>query len=195
MEKRKCKKCGEEIPLKAWINGKKHNLQSRKYCFTCSPFGEHNTSQLETIRIIKSRLENRERIKKIRICPSCGKEHVQGAKTCFVCYFNKRQIAVKDRIISIVGDSCWFCGYNRTWRNICFHHLDPSIKKFDLTTREMMLKWERVFTEMQKCVVCCHNCHGEIHQDLINKSVVEEIWKTKWAQILAKLDTQTELVA
>jgi hypothetical protein len=58
-----------------------------------------------------------------------------------------------------------------------------------------MLKWERVFTEMQKCVVSCHNCHGEIHQDLISKSVVEEIWKTKWAQILAKLDSQTELIA
>ena len=41
-----CKNCENEFPYKVEIGGKVRNLQNRKYCLDCSPFGEHNTKQL-----------------------------------------------------------------------------------------------------------------------------------------------------
>ena len=53
--KKICKKCGEEFPNHFYDEeGKRHNLQKRKYCLKCSPFGGRNTRKLE----IKSINEN-----------------------------------------------------------------------------------------------------------------------------------------
>ena len=43
----KCVMCGNEFPNFIEINGKKRNLERRKYCLKCSPFGAHNTKVLE----------------------------------------------------------------------------------------------------------------------------------------------------
>lgn len=43
-----------------------------------------------------------------------------------------------------------------------------------------MLKWDRVFEEMKKCVFVCANCHGEIHAGLVNEQYVISIWKSYW---------------
>lgn len=170
MTQRACKKCGKHVPLMAWIEGKKRNLQTRRYCLDCSPFGKHNTAQLEKI---PDRLEQR--------CVDCGKKYKRNGVRCPVCYFHRRRKRVVKRIDEIVGIACWICGYDKTRRNLCFHHLDPKTKLFGLTTRETMLKWERVFAEMKKCVLVCANCHGEIHDDLISELSVQKVWKEKWA--------------
>ena len=44
-----CKKCGEEFPYRAIVDGKERNFSSRKYCLKCSPFGKHNTQKLEKL--------------------------------------------------------------------------------------------------------------------------------------------------
>jgi len=43
---RTCERCGSEFPVKVSISGKIRNLQRRKYCIECSPFGGHNTVRL-----------------------------------------------------------------------------------------------------------------------------------------------------
>ena len=43
---RKCLNCENQVPNLAWIDGKKRNLNNRKYCFECSPFGKHNTRKI-----------------------------------------------------------------------------------------------------------------------------------------------------
>lgn len=166
-----CPKCGESVPDYFFDeDGKKHYLQRRKYCLTCSPFGNHNTKKLEIGG-------------DPRICIECKEPISSGQKkgrTCFKCFFNKRQKVVVEKVKEIVGDACWICGYNKTWKNICFHHVHPEEKKFGMTTRELMLKWERVFREMQKCIVVCYNCHGEIHDNLIKQDDIIKLWKKKW---------------
>lgn len=41
-----CKKCKSEFKIRQVIDGKTHNLQRRKFCLNCSPFGQHNTRNL-----------------------------------------------------------------------------------------------------------------------------------------------------
>ena len=42
-----CVICNDFFPNSIEINGKIRNLQRRKYCLKCSPFGQHNTRKLE----------------------------------------------------------------------------------------------------------------------------------------------------
>ena len=167
---RSCPKCGDRVPANAWIDGKKRNLGNRKYCLECSPFGSHNTAQLERI---PDRLD--------QTCIDCGKKYERSGRRCSMCYFRRRKSKVTKRIDGIVGTACWTCGYSKTRHNLCFHHVNPKTKLFGLTTRETMLKWERVLSEMKKCVLVCHNCHGEIHCGLISENKVRRMWKSKWA--------------
>jgi hypothetical protein len=171
-----CKKCSGEIPRTIVIEGKKRNLQTRKYCLTCSPFGKHNTAQIHR-RDDEGNLQIA-----VKECKRCGKSHTQKGRKCPTCNFNHRKEMVLSRVQSIVGNACWFCGYSLTWRNLAFHHVDPSQKLFNLSSRECMLRWERIFNEMKKCILVCHNCHGEIHEGLILEDRVQELYKKRWSQ-------------
>jgi hypothetical protein len=169
-----CPQCEKHVP-KFYVdeNGKKHNCQRRKYCFECSPYGDHNTSKLETKRFEKGVV--------VKTCPDCKKEHYQNGNRCFACYFQKRQKEITKKVQAIVGTKCWICGYNKTWNNICFHHVNPDDKLFGLSTRELVgYRWDRVLKEMEKCILVCHNCHGEIHDNLINESEIVELWQKMW---------------
>jgi hypothetical protein len=42
-----CTICKKEFPNWIKVDGKNKNLQRRKYCLECSPFGQHNTIRLE----------------------------------------------------------------------------------------------------------------------------------------------------
>ena len=86
--------------------------------------------------------------------------------------------------MTIVGRQCWFCGYDKTFTNLCFHHVERENKNFGLTTRELIgYAWKRVIAEMRKCILICHNCHGEIHENIISFNKVAETWKNRWEKI------------
>lgn len=57
----KCIICDAVFPNFIEIDGKIRNLQRRKYCLNCSPFGQHNTKVLENTS------------KAIKYCKFCGK--------------------------------------------------------------------------------------------------------------------------
>jgi len=61
-----CRKCNEKFPNRTIIDGKTHNLSSRKFCLNCSPFGKHNTSPSNP-RLSPTKKEK-------RICLYCGKD-------------------------------------------------------------------------------------------------------------------------
>ena len=42
-----CQKCTSPFPNRLVIEGQMKNLGSRKYCLTCSPWGQHNTRTLK----------------------------------------------------------------------------------------------------------------------------------------------------
>ncbi len=61
------------------------------------------------------------------------------------------------------------CGYKKHSCGLCFHHLNLETKRIKISslitrnpTKETLKK------EIAKCVVLCHNCHSEVHANLID---------------------------
>lgn len=64
------------------------------------------------------------------------------------------------------GGRCENCGYDRCLGALEFHHLDPTKKDFNISSKGYTRSWERVREELDKCVMLCANCHREIHVKL-----------------------------
>lgn len=62
---------------------------------------------------------------------------------------------------------CAICNYSRSPRSLHFHHLDPTTKSFALS-KAISQTLADVKKEIEKCIVVCANCHGEIHDGLVN---------------------------
>lgn len=63
---------------------------------------------------------------------------------------------------------CERCGYDKNTAALCFHHLDPTKKDFEISVMSSYSKTE-VEQEIDKCIVLCHNCHMEEHYPHLNK--------------------------
>lgn len=74
--------------------------------------------------------------------------------------------------MTAAGGKCVGCGYSRSLRSLSFHHVDPKLKKFQISSRSNSTR-EKVEAEIKKCVLVCQNCHAEIHDGL--KKVVGEL--------------------
>lgn len=158
-----CKKCGIRIPCTKIIDGKTRNLCRRKYCLECSPFGAHNTRPLDA----KTLLEKRE---EILTCP-CGRQYVydkqkgHGRAKCNSCVMNARRGDRKKWAIDYKGGKCVKCGYSKCSRSLVFHHLDPKDKDFP-PNYGMNFSIKKLTDELDKCILICANCHGEVHDEL-----------------------------
>lgn len=75
------------------------------------------------------------------------------------------RVRVKKRLVEYKGGKCIKCGYDKYIGNLTFHHLDPSKKEFQISGKS--IAFEKLKSEADKCVLLCHNCHGEIHAGLI----------------------------
>lgn len=79
----------------------------------------------------------------------------------------KLQKRLKRKAVDLMGGKCQVCGYSRSIRALGFHHLDPSKKDFNISTNNTK-SWARVQEELKKCVLLCANCHGEVHDGLLD---------------------------
>jgi len=48
---------------------------------------------------------------------------------------------------------------------LCFHHIDPSQKEFEIGNKD--IRWSLIKIEIDKCILICQNCHREIHSKTI----------------------------
>lgn len=75
----------------------------------------------------------------------------------------------KARIITAFGGKCCVCGYDKCQRSLALHHIDPNEKDFSFgQIRANPKNWSNLVEELRKCVLVCHNCHCEIHENLID---------------------------
>lgn len=74
----------------------------------------------------------------------------------------------KLKAIEYKGGKCQICGYNKCVRSLQFHHLDPNEKDFGISGGTK--SFEKLKPELDKCILVCANCHGEIHDGLIDLS-------------------------
>lgn len=161
---RKCLKCEDSVPARIRVDGKLKNLQNRKYCLKCSPFGSHNTRRIH------------EDIKKHKqcICSMCNRlytytrEYGHTMSACNSCLQKKRRHEKKLELIKIAGGKCEVCGYSKCLKALEFHHVDESKKCFGLTETNLHLSWKKILKELKKCILICCRCHREIHDGLID---------------------------
>lgn len=67
----------------------------------------------------------------------------------------------KEKSIVYMGNACRVCGYAGCRGSLVFHHVDPSTKEFTVGSGNR--GWDRTKKELNKCVLLCANCHGEVH--------------------------------
>jgi hypothetical protein len=154
-----CRMCNTKFPNRVKYKGEWKNLGGRKFCLSCSPYGSHNTSAW---------IGGRQ-----HLCGKCGesnpKKFYSHRKSLCVRCDNIRsmdkQKETKRKIVEYLGGSCSVCGYNRCLRSLCLHH--PGSDKDINFSHIKNWKWERVVSEIEKCILICANCHGEAHADKI----------------------------
>jgi 5-methylcytosine-specific restriction endonuclease McrA len=64
--------------------------------------------------------------------------------------------------IAYKGGRCQVCGYDKYHGAFDLHHVDPRQKDFGIAAKGYTRSWEKVKTELDKCVLVCANCHREI---------------------------------
>lgn len=68
----------------------------------------------------------------------------------------------KYRLIKKAGGSCVICGYKKNLASLAFHHINK--KGANLSGAHLLsMSILGAEEEISKCVLVCHNCHGEIH--------------------------------
>jgi 5-methylcytosine-specific restriction endonuclease McrA len=75
----------------------------------------------------------------------------------------KRRRKIREKAIHYLGGKCQICGYGKCAEALEFHHLDGSSKDFGISSRGHARSWERVRSELEKCMLLCANCHREVH--------------------------------
>ncbi len=142
---RPCNNCGCHVPNKMIVDGKPRNLQNRKFCLECSPFGGRNTRRdISTPKVLKTR------------------------KTTALAVTRYRQ-RLKQKLIDHKGGRCQRCGYDKPVARVYeFHHRDPAMKEFGISGY-LSRSWQTLVTEVEKCDILCRNCHAEVHDEIDKK--------------------------
>lgn len=173
-------RCGAAIPNWIRIDGKRRNTSGRTRCLDCLPWG---TS------LYRKKTEEEKKASKRQKWKVWYERNRQPDGTDPI---RKRRTDRKRAITNLVG-GCQLCGYKKCQRNLTFHHLWN--KEFEISSREFQFSLSKVLNEIRKCIVVCHNCHGEVHEGLISTKLVKEQHQV-FVEVLAKLTkmTWTELV-
>lgn len=88
----------------------------------------------------------------------------------------------KARIVEAFGGCCCICKYNKCQEALALHHRDPLQKDIALgAIRASPRSWERIIVELRKCVLICHNCHTELHNNIINLTGNESLFNEVFA--------------
>jgi len=151
-----CRKCGEKFKTKVTIGNRKRNIQNRKYCLSCSPFGLHNT--------IKIHIDNSNMNMECELCKRKNTQSRIRGNICDICRGSIRRIKIKKELIEYKGGKCKQCGYDKYKENpgaFCFHHRIAKEKKYTISSSK--LSFEKIKEESDKCDLLCVRCHSNVH--------------------------------
>lgn len=137
---RTCKKCGLEKPLEEFRLLYPKTLASGK-----------------TVRYISY------------TCNTCINEYNRSKRTPEMIYrYNKdkktKRREQKKLAVQYLGGTCASCGGTFHHAAFDFHHINPDEKELDPGLL-MQCKLEKLFEELDKCILLCANCHRILHYE------------------------------
>ena len=158
---KRCKKCGKEIPYSIIIDGMRRPMQNRSNCIDCVPYGKSRyVTKTEEGRLKRIATKTRRYYYNVKM--RVGSDPVK-----------IRRQKYRSSVIKLISGGCQICSYNRCFRNIVFHHLRD--KQFQLDERHFQYAFKTILNEIRKCMIVCHNCHGEIHAGLFSTEKLNEL--------------------
>lgn len=105
----------------------------------------------------------------------------------YVASFKRR---VKIALIKAFGDKCQLCGNSYEDYIYDFHHIDPSSKKFGISTNNTTHSRAGYAEEAKKCCMVCANCHRKIEHGSEQFNLIsnfdEEIYYKTLEEIVQK---------
>jgi len=78
----------------------------------------------------------------------------------------KRRRKIRDLAVQYKGGKCQICGYNKYPGALDLHHINGK-KEFGIGDKGYTRSWEKVKTELDKCILVCANCHRELEAGII----------------------------
>jgi len=87
---------------------------------------------------------------------------------CKICDSNRVKKNQKDNklfAVSYKGNKCERCGYDKCLGSLHFHHKNPFEKDFGISEFKKIDR-KKLIEELDKCILLCANCHGEIHEEI-----------------------------
>ncbi len=102
--------------------------------------------------------------------PRCRKKRFK--KSTFK---GRLRVASKAFLVRPAKGRCQVCDYSKYIGNLSFHHKDPRVKSFNISAVILKHSLQRLVNETSKCILVCHNCHGEIHAGMIPQSTIDAI--------------------
>lgn len=85
-------------------------------------------------------------------------------------YVKKSRTLRKKDMVYVMGGKCKQCGYDKCIDALDFHHIIPEEKEFNFN-KASSFSWEKIESELKKCIILCSNCHREIHAQGIDNSL------------------------
>lgn len=102
-----------------------------------------------------------------RICTECGDPHKDlRRRICSSCRTYTWRQKTKKLLVDYKGGKCQVCEYDKCMPNLIFHHTDPTKKDFAISCAGKGI--DKLKKEVDKCVLLCCRCHGEVHAGMIS---------------------------
>ena len=71
----------------------------------------------------------------------------------------------KRKLFEGFGSKCCCCNLEDDPLVYDFHHLGLEEKEFSISSKVM--SWNKIMTEIKKCVMLCSHCHRKVHANMI----------------------------
>ena len=131
-----CNICEEEKPIEEFHWADKEHRYRRGTCMACKNAGSRVRNKHPAVRLSKRDASR------------------------------KARRANHERLLEYIGGKyvCEYCGYtDECTAPFDFHHIDRTSKELGVGNM-MQLSWERVKSEVDKCIILCSNCHRKVHK-------------------------------
>jgi len=105
----------------------------------------------------KKGLENyyKNKDKNLKNMKNWRKENPQKIKKYRIKYYQE----YKNFLHELKINGCAICGYNKLDTYLHFHHANPEDRQFRIGLVSANRKKEKIFKELNKCILLCHSCH------------------------------------